>query len=284
MLCFYFVAQETDDDDFVKINCDIISDLTITYQLSLLNDLFSDLATKFHAIDLYKELDTKHDDYLCIVNEFVEKNTRLDNLNDNQKPVVLQAASSIVYLLSALEIANANGSAPILSKGLSLNFKSEIPPGAGLGSSSSFGICVAAAFYIYAKSHAQPNFLEYINGLNEQEHWNFLNTISSWAFLSERIMHGTPSGLDNTICTFGNVLKFTRNPIKFEDVNLKSKIYIMLVNTNVSRKTLEIVRSVRNLRDNHTQLIDPIMEAMGFLVDEVIQVMKNDCITLNMTV
>lgn len=264
--------QET-ETDFITLNFDLFANVSIIYMLSALNSLFEDLSSKFSAGNLRNELDSRHDQYLAGVEKFVRKNTHLDHLNENQKEVVLKASTSVIYLLSAIEINNSNVTNPKLSKGFTLDFKSEIPAGAGLGSSSSFAVCVAATFYIYSKLHSQPMYLEHLTKeAKPLEYKAFQETVSSWAFLSERIMHGTPSGLDNMICTFGNVLKFNRNPFKIEDVAVKSKINVMLVNTGVSRNTGEVVRNVRNLRETHTQLIDHIFDAMGSVVDDAVEV------------
>lgn len=247
-----------------------------TYQLNTLNQFFKTIQSKFNTNDLLNELDKQHDDYLVAIQQFVQENTKLDDgATDEQKSTLQKIMTAIVYLLSALETsyAVANGAEPILKKGLSIEFKSQIPIGAGLGSSAAFAVCVASAFYVYTLTHSQPDFVKTFNktaSIDERQFFN--NTVSSWAFLSERIMHGTPSGLDNTVCTFGNVVQFTKNPKRFVDIAVNSTINIMLVNTGVSRNTSEIVRKVRELKSDHSQLIDHVLAAMGALVDDVVEV------------
>lgn len=234
--------------------------------------MFEKLSSIFSSCDIRTELDSHHDEYLKIIDAFVtQENTHFENINESQKSSIFKASTAILYLFSALEINSAKSinSIPKLHKGITLNFKSEIPAGAGLGSSASYGVCIAATFYLYSILHSKPEFLK---NSNEIESKQFYNAISSWAFLSERIMHGTPSGLDNTVCTFGNVVKFTKNPPKFDDIIPKINVHIMLVNTGVSRNTLEAVRCVRTLRETHTKLIDHIMDAMGSVVDDVVEV------------
>ena len=67
-----------------------------------------------------------------------------------------------------------------------------------------------------------------------------LDLINKWAFQSEKIFHGNPSGIDNTICTYGGTLLFRNNEIQ----NLTHKIHlnrIVLVNTRVQRNTQELI-------------------------------------------
>lgn len=98
-----------------------------------------------------------------------------------------------------------------------------------------------------------------------------LSSISSWAFCSERIMHGTPSGLDNAICTFGNVFKFFKG-VKPITIKPKVALNILLVDTRVSRSTAKVVKGVADLKTEYPQLIGHVMDAMGSLVEDVVLV------------
>lgn len=86
-------------------------------------------------------------------------------------------------------------------------------------------------------------------------------------------MHGNPSGLDNTICTFGNIVKFYKGiaPI---DVHLSMPLNILLVDTKVSRSTAKLVENVSNLRRDHPKLIDHVMSAMGELVEDAVGILE----------
>lgn len=221
------------------------------------------------------ELDSRHDEFLALVQQFVRENTHFDSISDEQLTLIRKIMTGVVYLLTALQTSSvdSNGIEPALKRGFTIEFKSQIPIGAGLGSSAVFAVCVSAAFYIYTLSQVQPNFVKTFNGTaSDEERQFFYNTVSSWAFMSERIMHGTPSGLDNTVCTFGDVVQFTKNPKRLLNVTVKSTVNVMLVNTGVSRNTSEVVRKVRELKDNHPKLIDHVLDSMGALVEDVVEV------------
>lgn len=114
--------------------------------------------------------------------------------------------------------------------------------------------------------------MEFFNKTAEADQRNeILTKISSWAFCSERIMHGTPSGLDNAICTFGNVFKFYKGA---KPITIKPKISlnILLVDTRVSRSTAKVVKKVADLKGEYGELIGHIMDAMGSLVEDVVLV------------
>lgn len=272
---FKFSTFQETDHDYVNAIFDLFPNASPTYQLSDLNKFFSEIQLKYNVDDLLNELTDEHDEFLALVQQFVYKTTQLNDITDEQMKLVHKCMTGIIYLLTALQISHArsNGLEPFLTRGFTIQFKSEIPIGAGLGSSAAFAVCLSAAFYIYTMSQMQSNFIKTFNDTaTNDERQQLNNVVSSWAFLSERIMHGTPSGLDNTVCTFGNVVQFIKNPKSFVNVAVKSTINIMLVNTGVSRNTVEIVRKVKELRDVHAELIDHILDAMGALVKDVIEV------------
>jgi mevalonate kinase len=71
---------------------------------------------------------------------------------------------------------------------------SQLPIGAGLGSSAAFCVCAAAACLLATGSVSveEGAFPEAAQTL-----------INSWAFEAEKLIHGNPSGIDNCISTFG---------------------------------------------------------------------------------
>lgn len=76
----------------------------------------------------------------------------------------------------------------------------------GLGSSAAYNVSLAAALL---KLFGHISTTE-SNSCRQQEvespSLEDARIINAWAFNAEKIMHGTPSGIDNSICTFGTWL------------------------------------------------------------------------------
>lgn len=230
-----------------------------------MNQFLVDVGEKFDMANFLDISEESHGAYLAVVKNFVQ--TNLPELNEKLE----NAVGAIIYLLVAIEWSGETNHR--MESGIALNFKSEINMGAGLGSSASYAVCLAAAFYTYSLERSTPTFVaEFNRSTSPDEMTFFLITISSWAFLSECIMHGNPSGLDNTICTFGNVVRFTKKPQIITNVAMKMKLNILLVNSGVSRNTLQVVARVKRLREQHVELIDMILNAMEVLVNDVVSV------------
>lgn len=88
----------------------------------------------------------------------------------------------------------------MIFRGFSVTIDSDLKVGAGLGSSASFSVVLAGCFVKEITRNVTTQF-------SDEE----LCEISQWAFCSERIMHGTPSGLDNCLCTYGSIIRFRKN-------------------------------------------------------------------------
>lgn len=76
---------------------------------------------------------------------------------------------------------------------------SELPLGSGLGSSAAFCVALAAALLAFTDSvGVDVNHQGWLS-FGEKE----LDLVNKWAFEGEKIIHGKPSGIDNTVSTYG---------------------------------------------------------------------------------
>ncbi|MEM3586654.1 MAG: mevalonate kinase [Candidatus Jordarchaeaceae archaeon] len=141
--------------------------------------------------------------------------------------------------------------------GFNISIESDIPPAAGLGSSAAVSVATAMA-------------LNACLGLNLSK-----SEISKIAFEAEKLVHGTPSGIDNTIATYGSVILYKKGAIK--PVEIKSKIPLVIGDTGVGRNTAEWVRKVKLRRDRQSGIVDSIINLIGRLVMESLELLeKND--------
>lgn len=84
-------------------------------------------------------------------------------------------------------------------------------------------------------------------------------------------MHGNPSGLDNTICTHGQLVKFYKQQ-KPTAVATSVPIQILLINSGVSRSTRVQVEKVAELRAEHPAVLDAVMQALDSVVEDMLPV------------
>jgi mevalonate kinase len=89
-----------------------------------------------------------------------------------------------------------------------------------------------------------------------------LEEINGWAFASEVVIHGKPSGLDNTTSCFGGAVFLNRETGRFQSMTSVPPVKILVTNTKVPRSTKVQVTAVRELRDRLPGVIQPVFEVM----------------------
>ena len=108
----------------------------------------------------------------------------------------------------------------------SINFtaRSSLPVGAGLGSSASYSSCVATTLLLIHKrltvpslpvpslppTENDPGHLHLSHAGRKAIPPDFANEVNRWALISEKVLHGNPSGVDNAVSVYGGALAFTR--------------------------------------------------------------------------
>ncbi|TRY75506.1 hypothetical protein TCAL_00728 [Tigriopus californicus] len=144
--------------------------------------------------------------------------------------------------------------------GMAIHVRSEIPIGAGLGSSAALSVCLATGL-LAIQAEFQPKGCDTSRA-----------AISDWAFLSEKILHGTPSGVDNAISTFGGLIRFAQGRIEVQE--RLPCLRILLVNTQVSRRTKDLVDRVRVQHAAHPRVIGPIFDAISGVSESALAILR----------
>jgi mevalonate kinase len=141
------------------------------------------------------------------------------------------------------------------TSGLDLTVRSEIPIAAGLGSSAA--ICVATVA-------ATGEMLD--GNLSQQE-------ICDIAYEGEKMVHGTPSGVDNNISTFGGVLSF-ESGVGIERIDFQGGLPLVIGNSKRKRSTRRLVARVRALRERNPELVDGLIDSMGEISRKGLEAIK----------
>jgi mevalonate kinase len=177
-----------------------------------------------------------------------------------------QGMVAVTYLIGSILTSQLKSQ----NFGLEVNVKSHgLPIGAGLGSSAAFSVaCAAACLQLHHKLLAVS--FDYSTSDNLQ--W-----INRWAFLAEVLIHGTPSGLDNTTSTYGGIVKFIKmenNQNQIDNLVDVPKLQILLTNTKVPRSTKELVASVKNLYQSYPAVIQPIFQSIQEITNEFVDILE----------
>ena len=140
-------------------------------------------------------------------------------------------------------------------RGLNLEVESTIPVAVGLGSSGASAVStVAAVGRLFGADLSR-------------------GSIVSLSTESERYVHITPSGIDQSISTYGGVVSYRRGE-GISPLRIKSTIPVVIGNTGVSRNTGRLVDNVRIRVERLPELMKPLIGAAGKLTLQAIDALK----------
>jgi mevalonate kinase len=133
------------------------------------------------------------------------------------------------------------------SGGLEISISSTIPVAAGLGSGAAVSIALVRALALHL---ANPFTDEQVNDL---------------VFEIEKLHHGTPSGIDNTVITYEKPVYFIKDtPI--ETFKVGKPFTIVIGDTGIHAPTKESVGDVRRLRMHDQHSIEDIFNEIAQIV------------------
>lgn len=127
-----------------------------------------------------------------------------------------------------------------------IHVTSTIPIAAGLGSGAAVSIAVLRAL---SKHLDQPLALD---------------RQSKLAFEVERIHHGTPSGIDNTVITYDRPLYFVRDRI-LETFSIGTRFTFIIGDCGEPSMTAEVVGSVREAMSQDPKNIENLFDRIGHI-------------------
>jgi hydroxymethylglutaryl-CoA reductase len=124
-----------------------------------------------------------------------------------------------------------------------IRVSSRVPIGMGLGSSAAFAVAVIRAF-------------DSILGLHTSD-----ADVDQLAFRCERITHGTPSGIDNNIATFGKPVLFSKDDLAGAEALKLAELPPLVIGVSGSRGvTKDEVAGVRRRYDLNRALFSRIFD------------------------
>nr|AGS18028.1 mevalonate kinase [Picrorhiza kurrooa] len=146
---------------------------------------------------------------------------------------------------------------------------SELPLGSGLGSSAAF--CVALSAALLALSDSAN--LEFSHQSWQVFGDNELELVNKMGFRSEKIIHGKPSGIDNTVSTYGNMIKFRSGELTRIKTNVPLKM--LITNTKVGRNTKALVAGVSERTMRHSNAMTSVFNAVDSISNELAAIIES---------
>lgn len=141
-------------------------------------------------------------------------------------------------------------------QGIRVQISSDLPIGAGLGSSAAVSVAATTALLqLFSRKISEV-------------------IVSKHAFASEELYHGTPSGIDNGISYHGGVLRFEKG--KLTHIQTKNlDLPLAIINTKIPRSTKTLVSGVRKRFEEHEEEIGAILKTIGNYTERIISTLDS---------
>ncbi len=135
--------------------------------------------------------------------------------------------------------------------------ESSIPIASGLGSSASTAVAFTAAFLAYHDVSFNREL------------------ISRIAYEAEKIVHAKPSGIDNTIASYGGFLVYQKGRIRRIRVRWPRKFQLLIVDTGMPRNTGKVVKMVLERYQRNEDIMKYIYMAAEKIVRKAIKCLRS---------
>ncbi len=128
----------------------------------------------------------------------------------------------------------------------SIRISSTIAMAAGMGSGAAVSVALIRAFSQFL-GHPLPQ-----------------ERVCALAFEVEKLYHGTPSGIDNTVITYAQPIYFVRGqPIQL--LRLPQPLHLVIADTGVASSTAAVVGDVRRRWNEEPERFEALFDAIGNL-------------------
>jgi len=134
------------------------------------------------------------------------------------------------------------------NRGMNIEIFPEVPRAMGMGGSAALAVAIIRALNHHFK-------LE----LTDKQ-------IQELSYKSENIVHGSASGVDNTVATYGKLIMYQKgDPPKMENLTLEKDIPIIIGLSGVESMTSGMVEKVRKLHKKFPDWLDQLFTQMDEL-------------------
>ena len=150
----------------------------------------------------------------------------------------------------------ANKSIESKDSGIRIQIDSEIPLGAGLGSSSA--CCVAGAAAIF----------KLFGNISKEE-------ILKLAIEAERTIFENTSGADCTVCTYGGIMEYDKNN-GFKKIEHEPNFQLVIINSNIEHSTQSMVSKVKEFEKRNKEEFSRLSNLESKVIEDVLKLIKEN--------
>lgn len=170
----------------------------------------------------------------------------LEYSSNNFVEIACKVKQSYPQLFLGLEILSKKHN--LSYKNIAITLTSELWPSSGLGSSASTSLAlISGLVQFYALNYTK-------------------NMISEIAYQMEKIVHGKPSGIDNSICIYGGIISYTQGNIEF--LPIPKDISILIIYTGQIHDTKKAIANVDLQMQKEPEKTQKVFKKIGSISEK----------------
>ena len=164
--------------------------------------------------------------------------------------------------------------------------RSTMPVSAGLGSSASYSACIATALLLLHRRVSVPPLPPRTRPPGEHDPGHvhvthhgrralppdFAEEANRWAFVAEKVLHGNPSGVDNSVAVYGGALAYVRPGFGkrsgMDQIQGFKSLRFLLVDSKVPRDTKALVAGVARKKAAEPERVGQLLDAIQTISNE----------------
>ncbi|WFC98686.1 cysteine-S-conjugate beta-lyase [Malassezia yamatoensis] len=153
--------------------------------------------------------------------------------------------------------------------GQTFEVRSSLPISAGLGSSAAVMTCFVSLFLYTTGRLELPSYPDAPIPLSD------IQEVNRYAFAAEKIIHGQPSGVDNTVATHGGAIAFTRavpsntlSKDRLDPIHGFDALRLLITDTGVKRNTKALVADVSAQKESNETRVQAGFDTIQMIADD----------------
>jgi mevalonate kinase len=190
------------------------------------------------------------------------------SISDHNRRILRSSATCFLYLFLSL-------SSPTQHAACVYTVRSTIPVSAGLGSSATISVCLATALLHQVHALSGPH-----RDQPKEEAGLQVARINAWAFVGELAIHGNPSGVDNTVASYGKAAFYRRTdynrPPEVRFLPNFPELPLLVVNSKQPRSTAVEVAKVAHQRETFPDVTNAILDGVDKVTMEALKLLEGD--------
>ncbi|XP_070158432.1 mevalonate kinase-like [Polyergus mexicanus] len=152
----------------------------------------------------------------------------------------------------------------IVIKPFRVHLTTKLPIGAGLGSSTSFAVCLAACFLHWARLQ---------KGISNNKFSSFeLAQISKYASCCKEVLQNFIVQNDSDICTYGKIIRFRYGGQQLHDtkiINIPSEMNILLINSKFRQNKNEQINQMAEMKHYFPSTVNIVLNKLDRVSNKI---------------